>query len=66
MDECSEDSLSEDLSLAITEGADSQLTKHGSHLGTDDLITDLLEHGHSSDSDISEQVCGSRKNICNK
>lgn len=66
VDECSEDSLSDDFSVSIAEGADSQLTKHRSHIDTDDSITDPLEHGHSSDSDISEQVGGSRKNICNK
>ncbi|XP_049417519.1 uncharacterized protein LOC125879603 [Epinephelus fuscoguttatus] len=55
VDECSEDFLTEDLSVSITEGADSQLTEDGSHLDADDSITDLLDHGHSSDSDISEQ-----------
>lgn len=58
--------LYEDLSVSISEGADSRSTKQGSHIDADDSITDLLEHGHYSDSDISQQVCGSKKNICNK
>lgn len=65
-DECFEDTISEDLFVSITEGADSQLTEDGSHLEADDLVTDLLDHRHSSDSDISGQVCGSRNNICYK
>lgn len=60
--ECCEDSISKDSSVSITEGADSQLTEDGSHLDADHSITDLLYH----DSDINEQVCSNRKNICYK
>lgn len=64
---CSEDLLSEDVSFSITEGADSQPTEGGSHIDTEDLITDLLDRRHSSHSDKKKnQVCGNSKYICNK
>lgn len=59
-----EEDYCEASSVSIPEGAGSQLTKDGSHLDVHDSITDPLDHGHSSDSDISQQVCGSRNNIC--
>lgn len=65
-DHSSSSSLSEDLSDSVTERSDSQLPEDGSHIDSDDSITDLLDHGHSSDSDKSNQVCGSRKYICIK
>lgn len=66
LNEGSEDSLSEDLSLSITEGADSQPTEGGSHIHTEDLITELQDRRQSSDSDRRNQVCGSSKYISNE
>ncbi|XP_060774037.1 uncharacterized protein LOC132884236 [Neoarius graeffei] len=50
-----EEDYCEASSVSIPEGAGSQLTKDGSHLDVHDSITDPLDHGHSSDSDISQQ-----------
>lgn len=58
-DECHEDSSDDSIT-------DSQLTKHGSHIDADDEITELAENRYSSNSDSSEQVCGSRTCIYNK
>lgn len=52
-DECHEDISDESLT-------DTQLRKHGSHIDADDEIIELSEDGYSSNSDWSEQVCGSQ------
>lgn len=52
-----EDECEDSSSVNTPEAADSQLSKDGSHLDVD-----LLDHGHSSDSDISEQVCAASNN----
>ncbi|KAF0045905.1 hypothetical protein F2P81_002434 [Scophthalmus maximus] len=54
INECGEDSFSEDLSVSITEGVDSQLIEEGSNIDANYSIKDLLDNGHSSD--ISEQT----------
>ncbi|XP_054641985.1 uncharacterized protein LOC129187162 isoform X2 [Dunckerocampus dactyliophorus] len=50
LNECSEDSLSEDLSFSITEGANSKLNEGGSHIDREGSVTELLDHRHPSDS----------------
>ncbi|KAL6481305.1 hypothetical protein MHYP_G00093900 [Metynnis hypsauchen] len=54
VDECAEYTLSEEDSVSITK-EELQLSKHGPHTESDDFITDLVDHGDASDSDITEQ-----------